>query len=226
MNKSRKENEVKENKNYFGVRHYNVKIVKEKLSPIRFIINVISYAVFMWLILIGITLLIYIADTKIRAAKGDFSPPKYNAYVVLTGSMLPEIDPKDVVVTKKIEGKDLKVGDIITFIPSDSRISNIIVTHRILNKYYDATTNKYTYQTKGDANNTPDFTLAEDQNIIGKVIFRIPKVGYIQEFLATRGGWIIVVLIPALVILSYDIMRLGKNILRSKKKKTTTVVRG
>lgn len=216
----------KENKNYFGVRHYNVKIVKEKLSPIRFIINVISYAVFMWLILIGITLLIYIADTKIRAAKGDFSPPKYNAYVVLTGSMLPEIDPQDVVVTKKIEGKDLKVGDIITFIPSDSRISNIIVTHRILNKYYDATTNKYTYQTKGDANNTPDFTLAEDSNVIGKVIFRIPKIGYIQQFLATRGGWIIVVLIPALVILSYDIMRLGKNIARGKKKRTTTVVRG
>ncbi len=213
-------------KNYFGVRHYNVKIVKEKISPIRFIINVISYAVFMWLILIGITLLIYIADTKIRAAKGDFTPPKYNAYVVLTGSMLPEIVPQDVVVTKKIEGKDLKVGDIITFVPSDSRISNIIVTHRILNKYYDATTNKYTYQTKGDANNTPDFTLAEDSNVIGKVIFKIPKVGYIQELLATRGGLIIVVLIPALIILSYDIMRLGKNIAKGKKKKTKTVVRG
>lgn len=215
-----------ENKNYFGVRHYNVKIVKEKLNPIRFIINVISYAVFMWLILIGITLLIYIADTKIRAAKGDFTPPKYNAYVVLTGSMLPEIDPKDVVVTKKIDGENLKVGDIITFIPSDSRISNIIVTHRILNKYYDATTNKYTYQTKGDANNTPDFTLAEDSNVIGKVIFRIPKVGYVQELLATRGGLIIVVLIPALVILSYDIMRIGRNIARNKKKKNSTVVRG
>ena len=139
MDTNKNKNNIEENKNYFGVRHYNVKIVKEKISPIRFVINVISYAVFMWLILIGITLLIYIADTKIRAAKGDFSPPKYNAYVVLTGSMYPEIKPNDVVVTKKTEGKDLKVGDIITFIPSDSRISNIIVTHRILNKYYDST---------------------------------------------------------------------------------------
>ena len=208
-----------DNNNYFGVRHYKVKIVKEKLSPIRFIINVMSYAIFMWLILIGATLLIYVADIKIRAAKGDFTPPKYNAYVVLTGSMLPEIDPKDVVVTKKIEGKDLKAGDIITFIPSDSRISNIIVTHRILNKYYDATTGKYTYQTKGDANNTPDFTLAEDANVIGKVIFRIPKIGYIQELLATRGGLIIVVLIPALIVLSYDIMRIGRNIAKNNKKK-------
>lgn len=219
-----KENEV--NKNYFGVKHYNVKIVKEKLSPIRFIINVISYAVFMWLILIGITLLVYIADTKIRAAKGDFTPPKYNAYVVLTGSMIPEILPNDVVITKKTEGAKLKVGDIITFIPSDSRISNIIVTHRILNKYYDATTKKYTYQTKGDNNNTADFTLAEDQNVIGRVIFKIPKVGYIQTLLATRGGIIIAILIPALVILSYDIMKLGRNIMRNKKKSKTKIVRG
>ena len=217
--------EINNNKNYFGVRHYKVRIVKEKLSPIRFIINVMSYAIFMWLILIGVTLLVYVADTKIRAAKGDFSPPKYNAYVVLTGSMLPEIDPKDVVVTKKVDGKDLKVGDIITFIPSDSRISNIIVTHRILNKYYDATTNKYTYQTKGDANNTPDFTLAEDQNIIGKVIFKIPKVGYVQDLLATRGGLIIIVLIPSLIVLSYDIMRMGRNMARRKKKKTMTIVK-
>ena len=217
--------EINNNKNYFGVRHYKVRIVKEKLSPIRFIINVMSYAIFMWLILIGVTLLVYVADTKIRAAKGDFSPPKYNAYVVLTGSMLPEIDPKDVVVTKKVYGKDLKVGDIITFIPSDSRISNIIVTHRILNKYYDATTNKYTYQTKGDANNTPDFTLAEDQNIIGKVIFKIPKVGYVQDLLATRGGLIIIVLIPSLIVLSYDIMRMGRNMARRKKKKTMTIVK-
>ena len=115
-------------KKYFGVKHYYVKIVKERINPIRFIINVISYAVFMWLILIGITLLVYIADIKIRNAKGDFTPPKYNAYVVLTGSMLPEIEPNDVVLTKKKEGKDLKTGDIITFVPSDSRISNIIVT--------------------------------------------------------------------------------------------------
>lgn len=222
-----KKNEIKldENKNYFGVRHYKVKIVKEKLSPIRFIINVISYAVFMWLILIGATLLIYLADTKIRAAKGDFTPPKYNAYVVLTGSMLPEIQVKDVVVTKKVEGKDLEVGDIITFLSSDKRISNIIVTHRILNKYYDASTEKYTYQTKGDNNNTPDFTLAEDSNVIGKVIFKIPKLGYVQELLASRGGLIIVILIPTAAVLSYDIVRLIKNIARKKKKKSITIIK-
>ena len=215
----------KENKNYFGVRHYNVKVVKEKIKPFKFISSVISYAIFIWLLLIGLTLLVYIADIKIRAAKGDNTPPKYNAYVVLTGSMIPEIMPKDVVITKKRDSKELEVNDIITFVSSDPRLSNIIVTHRIKNKYYDSTTGKYTFQTKGDNNNVEDFSLAQEQNIIGEVIYKIPKLGYIQELLATKGGLIIIVLIPCLTILSYDIVKLCKRAVTKKKNKMNVVRR-
>lgn len=211
---------VIDDKNYFGVKHYKVKIVKEKINPFKFIINIISYAVFIWLLLIGGTLLIYIADTKIRAAKGDFSPPKYNAYAVLTGSMIPEIQIKDVVITKKVDPKNLEIGDIITFVTSDSRLSGIIVTHRIKNKYYDANTGTFSFQTKGDNNNVEDSTLAEGSNVIGKVIFKIPKLGYVQDLLVQRGGWIIVILIPCLAILSYDIVKLFKTIGKGVKKKS------
>ena len=97
------------------VKHYKVKVVKQKQNPIKFIVSVISYAIFIWLLLIGGTLLIYVADIKIRGMKGDYTPPKYNAYVVETGSMIPEILVKDVVLTKKIPTEDIKVGDVITF---------------------------------------------------------------------------------------------------------------
>lgn len=214
---------INNNTNYFGVRHYKVHVVKEKMKLFKMISSVISYAIFIWLLLIGALLLVYILDIKIRAAKGDNSPPKYNAYVVLTGSMEPEIMPKDVVITKKKSSEELKEGDIITFVTSDPRLSGIIVTHRIQKKYYDATTKTYTYQTKGDANNIEDFSLAEDKNIIGKVIFKIPKIGYIQEILATKGGLIIVVLVPCLAILSYDIVKLAKNIKKTKKKEENNI---
>lgn len=217
--------EEEKKKNYFGVRHYNVKIVKEKIGPIKFITSIISYALFIWLLLIGCTLLVYVADIKIKEYKGEKSQPAYNAYVVLTGSMLPEIKVKDVVVTKKYDPKDLEVGDVITFLSSDVRLKDIVVTHRIVAKFYDETTGKYSFQTKGDANNTVDFTLAQDYNVIGKVIFKIPKLGYIQDLLATKGGLIIVVLIPCLVVLSYDIVKLIKNAGKSKKKSNVTVVR-
>ena len=219
------EQNISENTNYFGVRHYKVHVVKQRMRPFKFITSVISYALFIWLLLIGIMLLIYVADIKIRAAKGDNTPPTYNAYVVLTGSMVPEIMPKDVVITKKREPSELKEKDIITFVTSDTRLSGIIVTHRIKEVYYDSTTGKYSYQTKGDANNVEDFTLAEDKNIIGEVIFKIPKLGYIQDLLANKAMLIIVVLIPCLAILSYDIVKLGRNIKnRSKKEKSNVAV--
>lgn len=216
---------INEINNYFGVRHYKVHVVKEKIKPLKFITSVISYAIFIWLLLIGVTLLVYVADIKIRAMKGDYSPPSYNAYVVLTGSMVPEIMPMDVVITKRRDAKDLEVGDIITFLSSDSRLSGVIVTHRIKEIFYDSTTGKYTFQTKGDANNTADFTLAEDYNIIGEVIFKIPKVGYIQEILASKGGLIIFIFIPCLAVLSYDVVKLIKKMGKKNKKRETTVVR-
>ena len=201
-----------------NVQNFDVKIEKKKEPLIKFILGVLSYAIFIWLLLIGITLLIYVLDIKVRSAKGDNSPPKYNAFVVLTGSMLPDIQVYDVVVTKKVAAKTLEEGDVITFASSDSRFLNTIITHRIIKKNYDKETNAYTFQTKGDNNNVADSALVNSNNIYGKVIIKIPKLGYLQEFLTTDGGWIMVILLPCLVVISYDIVKLAKSLKKKKYK--------
>lgn len=199
-------------------KHYNIKVVKKKEPLIKFILGVLSYALFIFLLLIGITLLVYVLDIKIRAAKGDYSSPTFNAYVVLTGSMLPEIQVKDVVVTKKVDAKDLKEGDVITFASADSRFLGTIITHRIIKKNPPTETEGYTFQTQGDNNNVADNALVPEKNIYGKVIIKIPKLGYLQEFLASDGGWIIVILIPCLTVISYDVVKLIKGLKRKKYK--------
>ena len=201
-----------------NVQNFDVKIEKKKEPLIKFILGVLSYAIFIWLLLIGITLLIYVLDIKVRSAKGDNSPPKYNAFVVLTGSMLPDIQVYDVVVTKKVAAKTLEEGDVITFASSDSRFLNTIITHRIIKKNYDKETNAYTFQTKGDNKNVADSALVNSNNIYGKVIIKIPKLGYLQEFLTTDGGWIMVILLPCLVVISYDIVKLAKSLKKKKYK--------
>lgn len=198
--------------NIFGVKHYNVKVLRKKENWFKYTVSVLSYALFVWLLLIGGTLLLYVADIKIRAAKGDYSAPVFNAYVVLSGSMLPEIAIKDIVVTKKVPQEELDVGDIITFISPDTRYGGISITHRIIEKFYDQSLGTYTYRTQGDNNNVADSALVPNANILGKVILKIPKLGYLQDLLASKGGLIIVVLIPCLVILSYDIMKIFKSI--------------
>ena len=195
----------------FGVKHYNVKIIKAKEKPLKYAVSVLSYAIFIFLLLIGGTLLLYVADIKIRAAKGDYSAPVFNAYVVLSGSMLPTIQIKDIVVTKKVPEEKLKVGDIITFISPDPRFGGISVTHRIREKYYDDSLGSYSDRTKGDYNNVADSVLVPNSNVLGKVILKIPKLGYLQDILSSKGGLIIVVLIPCLIILSYDIMKVFKK---------------
>lgn len=74
--------------------------------------------------------------------------------------MIPEIMPNDVVITKKRDAKELQAGDIITFVSSDPRLSNIIVTHRIKQVFTNSNTGKREFQTKGDNNNVEDFVLA------------------------------------------------------------------
>lgn len=200
-----------------NVKHYKIKIGKKKKNILSFIVGVISYTVFAWLILLGGVLLLYVGSNKIKALKGDTSIPKYNAFVVLSGSMEPNIHVNDVVITKKKDNKELKEGDVITFLSSDSRFYGVTVTHRIKETYYDSASNKYTFKTKGDNNNTEDLALVEGSRILGKVIFKIPFIGYIQSFLATKGGWIIVVLIPCLSIISYDILKIIKMVDKKTK---------
>ncbi|MBR3161264.1 MAG: signal peptidase I [Bacilli bacterium] len=203
------------------VQNFDVKIRKKKPNLVQAILGVLSYALFIWLLLIGVALLVYVLDIKIRAAKGDNSPPKYGAYVVLTGSMLPEIQVYDVVVTKRQDAKDLKEGDVITFASSDTRFAGTIITHRIIKKNYNSKTKSYTFQTKGDNNNVADSALVSPNNIFGRVILKIPKLGYLRDFLASDGGWILVILFPCLAVVAYDIVKISKGL---KKKKYKNIV--
>lgn len=207
----------KKEKSLFGTaKHFKVKIKKERQNPFRFIVSVLSYSMFILLFLIGAALFIYVIDIKIKEAKGQEVKPTYNAYVVLTGSMVPEILVNDVVVTKKREPKTLAIGDIITFISTDPRFSGMIITHRIRNIFIDSATGAYSFETMGDANPQPDDALTKGSNVLGEVIFKIPKLGYIQKLLATKGGWIVVILVPCLAVLSYDVLKLIKLLTKRK----------
>ena len=203
--------------NVFGVKHYKVKIIRQKDNPLKFIVSVISYAIFVFLLLVGGTLLLYVADIKIRAMKGDYSAPMFNAYVVLSGSMLPVIQINDVVVTKKVPEEELEIGDIITFISPDDRFGGISITHRIIDRLYDEEQGIYTFKTQGDNNNVADGVPVPNANILGKVILKIPKLGYIHEILASKGGLIIFILIPSLGILSYDIVKMFRKFGKKSK---------
>ena len=78
---------------------------------------------------------------------------------------------------------------------------------------------EYYYRTKGDNNSTADSALVKDSNVIGRVVFRIPKAGYLQQFLVTRTGWIVLIVLPSLGIIIYDILKVLKIASNKSKEK-------
>ena len=99
---------------------------------------------------------------------------KYQAIVIATGSMTPNINKGDIVIVEKLNEKEilnLKKGEILVFHREDK-----IVVHRI----YEVYSSGYEtfFKTKGDHNESPDGYLIETSEVIGTVKFKIRYIGY------------------------------------------------
>ncbi|MGH4122967.1 MAG: signal peptidase I [Clostridium sp.] len=91
--------------------------------------------------------------------------------VIVTGSMKPMIQPGDMVIVKKMDGNEVKMGDVIQF-----KKDNIYIFHRIIEIKEDEKQLKY--KTKGDNNSGADSDLVSIGDVKGKVIYVIPKIGW------------------------------------------------
>ena len=60
--------------------------------------------------------------------------------------------------------------------------------------------------------------MVSEDNIYGKVLFRIPMLGYIRRFLFTYFGWILCIVLPFLYLILSEVVRVRKMI---KKEKNT-----
>ena len=159
----------------------------------------------------------YIIRVNFLANNDKLGEVKINFYTILTQSMYPTIKAGDVVITYKEDNNQYNKGDVITFV-SDMN-GGITVTHRVQDIVL--VNDGYSYRTKGDNNNAEDREVIDGDNVLGKVVLRIPKAGYIQQFLVSETGWIIAVLLPCLGIVIYDILKLC----RRTAKKSASIIR-
>ena len=89
---------------------------------------------------------------------------------IMSGSMEPVLRTGGIVFTDRPE-----IGDIVAYQVGETR-----VTHRVIRKEHKG------YVTKGDANNREDPTVVTADQIIGKVIFSFPCLGYAAVFVRQR----------------------------------------
>lgn len=171
------------------------------------IFKIISSAIFVILIIIIVLILAYVIRVKYLASQGRLGEARLNFYTILTQSMVPTIYAGDVVVTYKNMDNKYQNGDILTF-TSDIN-GGINITHRIKDTY--VVNGKYSYKTKGDNNSTADNEIVKGERVLGKVVLKIPKIGFLQQFLTEKHRWIIVIVLPCLGIIIYDVIKIVKG---------------
>lgn len=177
---------------------------------IKNILNILSWTTLVLLIAIAIFLLYVGVSTKLYAMKGAAYEPKFALYTIISPSMQPNLNVYDTIITKKVnEAKEIEIGDVITFISTSSISKGMTVTHRVIDIIPDEN-GVLQFKTKGDFNITPDSSYVTEQNILGRVILRLPQLGRIQFFLANKGGWLLVVVIPSIIVLIRYIVKLIK----------------
>lgn len=113
-------------------------------------------------------------------------------FAVQSDSMAPRIVRGDVVFVRRIAFEDLAVGDIISArFPDDSGV----FTHRIT----AIDTDKRQVQTRGDHTLSDDPAPTDESNIIGKLWFSLPYVGFLSFSLGNHT--LIYILLGAAMIL-------------------------
>ncbi len=155
---------------------------------------------------IFIVIAIFITLTSIDLIKG------YNFYVVMSGSMEPSIKTGSIVGVK--EQTQYQLEDVITVKMKNDPTQTY--THRIVEVTEDS------YVTKGDANETTDPDTASKEQVVGSVFATVPFIGYAVHFAKQPTGFILMVIVPSIIIISLELNNIKESIVGMVKKKEIT----
>jgi signal peptidase I len=137
----------------------------------------------------------------------------YQRFVITSGSMTGTVDPGSLVFSRRVDNRDLKVGDIITYTPPAGSHRGGLVTHRIV-----SISKAGVFRTKGDANPTPDawtFTLGHGST--PRLAGHLPRVGYVYAALSRPELRRLVVGLPAILIALFTLVSFVRDARREEQ---------
>ena len=129
----------------------------------------------------------------------------YSAHIVMSDSMQPTLKSGDMVIIGSPGSAftgEMAPGEIITFERNES-----LITHRIASIEGD------TIYTKGEGQEEIDpWPVSRFYDVKGNYLFHIPYIGLAANFIQTKTGWLVCVILPAVCLLGFIIKDLFKEI--------------
>lgn len=181
------------------VRRYRHIIMEAKTPRIYGVLYIISIILFCLILLGGVVI---------------YSAPHLGWLVdgVATGSMSPTITRGSLVIAKPVQTNSIALGDIIIY--RSNRASENNVCHRVVSI---STSSPLIFRTKGDANAFWDQEQVPAQNIIAKVVWQFPVIGFAAIFIHTPVGFIVSVVVPGFTIAFLCLSALRSELSGKKK---------
>lgn len=218
----------------------------EKKSPIKKIINIVSGVILVFFIVLAVFSLILtitaknnngaatIFGTQIRYVLtesmeecDETDVSKYDIGSISKDSMIfIETVPEDIAEAAKWYDA-LKVGDVLTF-TYDYGGKQQVITHRIVDKI--AKPGGYEIHLRGDNKNSksdPGIQIIDTSTppgeatkyVIGKVTGQCYVFGWFISLLKKPIGLVLIIIVPALIIIGYEMIKIVNLVSKEKRKK-------
>ena len=171
----------------------------------------ITKTVLVWLVVaVAIGMMIFTLISVSTFDKTERNLFGFKFFIVTSDSMsATDFDAGDIAISKNVDPKTLKEGDIITFLSQDPDNFGEVITHKIRRLTTDAN-GRPGFVTYGTTTDTDDRTVVTHEYVVGQYVGRIPKVGSFFMFLKTTPGYILCILLPFLLL----ILSQGLNCIR------------
>jgi signal peptidase len=137
--------------------------------------------------LCGFALVLLLAAMVVPAAFGD------RTFVVRSGSMTPAIRTGDVVAVHGVPATSVRVGDIVTF-DNHGRFTS----HRV--RSVVARGHQLAFVTQGDANTGQEHWRVAASGTVGRVVDRVPMLGFVVVQVRSTLGQLALIVLPALLL--------------------------
>ena len=126
-------------------------------------------------------LLGFVGSTLLLPTGGELH--KFQFMSVLSGSMVPALEVGDMVIAEVVGPDHLRSGDLATFRDPDS---GKLITHRVQSILWRGEIADVI--TRGDRNTVGENWSVTADGRVGKVVLRVPRVGYAVGVLGTTPG--------------------------------------
>ena len=196
----------------------NVEQFKTKKSAFRTVLDVLST---LFLVVLGVFIVCMLVF-MFKGMKENDTPSIFGhqIYIVRSNSMSPAFETGSLLIVTQVDARSVQVNDVITFRGENDSVAT---THRVVEIVDE---DGLHFITRGDANNVNDPLPVPADEVIGRVVFSIPYIGYLLGFIRTKQGLLICIIIPAMIIIVSQVLSFVRELKKEKKNGTEKIGTG